>query len=167
MPNEIQEAPDAGTLTTVEKNVSFENVSFAYEEQPVLHEVSLNISKGEVVALVGPSGAGKSTLVNLLPRFFDPNSGAIEIDGIDIRKLTLKSLRSLIGLVTQDTILFDDSIRANIAYGRSDLPLEKIREAAAAAYADDFIMETPSGYETRVGEAGAVRDSALLSPGPC
>ena len=152
--NEIVEAPDAGTLDTVTKAVSFESVSFAYEEQPVLQDVSLSLRKGEVVALVGPSGAGKSTLVNLLPRFFDPNSGAIDIDGIDIRKLTLKSLRSLIGLVTQDTVLFDDSIRANIGYGRSDLPLEKIREAAAAAYADDFIMQTLSGYDTRIGEAG-------------
>lgn len=154
VPNEIVEAPDAGTLETVTKGVSFESVSFAYEEQPVLQDVSLSLRKGEVVALVGPSGAGKSTLVNLLPRFFDPNSGVIEIDGIDIRNLTLKSLRSLIGLVTQDTVLFDDSIRANIGYGRSDLPLEQIREAAAAAYADDFIMQTPAGYETGIGEAG-------------
>ncbi len=154
VPNEIQEAPDAGTLATVNEAVSFENVSFAYERQPVLRDVSLRLGKGEVVALVGPSGAGKSTLVNLLPRFFDPNSGIIEIDGHDIQKLTLKSLRSLIGLVTQETVLFDDSIRANIAYGRSDLPLEQIREAAAAAYADDFIMETPSEYDTSVGESG-------------
>ena len=109
---------------------------------------------GEIVALVGPSGAGKSTLVNLLPRFFDPTSGRLTIDGVDIRDLKLKGLRALIGIVTQDTVLFNDTIRNNIAYGRSDLPLERVREAAAAAYADEFIMQLPKGYDTVIGESG-------------
>jgi subfamily B ATP-binding cassette protein MsbA len=129
-------------------------VSFSYEERQVLRKVELKIRAGEIVALVGPSGAGKSTLVNLLPRFFDPDSGIISIDGIDIRDLTLKSLRSHIGIVTQDTLLFNDSVRDNIAYGRSDLPFERVREAAAAAYADEFIMQLPHGYDTVIGESG-------------
>jgi subfamily B ATP-binding cassette protein MsbA len=103
---------------------------------------------------VGPSGAGKSTFVNLLPRFFDPGAGRLTIDGVDIRDLKLKSLRALIGIVTQDTLLFNDTIRNNIAYGRSDLPLERVREAAAAAYADEFIMQDPEGYDAVIGESG-------------
>jgi subfamily B ATP-binding cassette protein MsbA len=120
----------------------------------VVKDLDLRIRAGEIVALVGPSGAGKSTLVNLLPRFFDPDQGRLSIDGIDIRDLKLASLRGLIGIVTQDTVLFNDTIRNNIAYGRSDLPLERVREAAAAAYADEFIMQLPRGYDTVVGEAG-------------
>ena len=155
VPNDIQEAPDAKMIDTVREGVRYEAVSFSYgEDRPVLRDVSLAIRAGEIVALVGPSGAGKSTMVNLLPRFFDPTSGRLTIDGTDIRDLTLKSLRSLIGVVTQDTLLFNDSIRANIAYGRSDLPLERVREAAAAAYADEFIMELPRGYDTVIGESG-------------
>jgi subfamily B ATP-binding cassette protein MsbA len=154
IPNEIEEDEDAQALTGVCREICFESVNFAYEEQPVLLDIALTVHKGEVVALVGPSGAGKSTLINLLPRFFDPDTGSLTIDGIDIRRVTLKSLRSQIGLVTQDTVLFDDSVRNNIAYGRLDLPLAKIREAAAAAYADDFVMEMPEGYETRIGESG-------------
>jgi subfamily B ATP-binding cassette protein MsbA len=155
VPNDIQEAPDATTIDTVREGVRYENVSFSYgEDRPVLREVDLSIRAGEIVALVGPSGAGKSTLVNLLPRFFDPTGGRLTIDGTDIRQLTLKSLRALIGVVTQDTLLFNDTIRANIAYGRSDLPLERVREAAAAAYADEFIMELPNGYDTTIGESG-------------
>jgi subfamily B ATP-binding cassette protein MsbA len=119
-----------------------------------LHDIDLALRQGEVVALVGPSGAGKSTLVNLLPRFFDADSGAIRIDGIDVRDLQVKSLRSLIGLVTQETILFNDTVRANISYGRDDLSTERIREAAAAAYADEFISELAEGYDTTVGEGG-------------
>ena len=122
VPNEIQEAANPLKVETVETEVSFEDVSFAYEDQQVLHNVDLTIKKGEMVAVVGPSGAGKSTLINLLPRFFDPNSGRVTIDGIDIKQLRLDSLRALIGMVTQDTVLFDDTIRNNIGYGRHDLP---------------------------------------------
>lgn len=154
VPNEIEEAENPRQIESVEKEIRFDNVSFAYDDQQVLHDVNLSIKKGEMVAIVGPSGAGKSTLINLLPRFFDPNSGAVRIDGIDIRDLSLESLRSLIGMVTQDTVLFDDTIRNNIGYGRRDLPLEKVREAAAAAYADEFIMEAQHGYDTLIGEAG-------------
>jgi len=154
IPNDIQEVENPRTTQDVEREITFQGVSFAYDDQRVLHDIDLTIDKGEMVALVGPSGAGKSTLVNLLPRFFDPDAGSVTIDGIDIRQLSLESLRSLIGIVTQDTVLFDDSIRDNIAYGRRDLPLEKIREAAAAAYADEFIMESRAAYDTQIGESG-------------
>jgi len=153
-PNDIDERPGAGTLDGVRKNISYERVGFGYDDRQVLREVELTIRAGEIVAVVGPSGAGKSTLVNLLPRFFDPDSGRITIDGVDIRDLTLKSLRALIGIVTQDTVLFNDTVRNNIAYGRSDLPFERVREAAAAAYADEFVMELPHGYDTVIGESG-------------
>ena len=154
VPNEVEERDGAGALDTVRRSVAYRDVWFSYDDQPVLRGIDLELAVGEIVALVGPSGAGKSTLVNLLPRFFDPTSGRVEIDGVDIRDLSLKSLRSLIGLVTQDTVLFNDSVRANIAYGRADLPLERVREAAAAAYADEFIMRMPKGYDTVVGEGG-------------
>jgi subfamily B ATP-binding cassette protein MsbA len=154
IPNDVEERPDARDIDTVRQGISYERVSFSYETQPVLRDVSVSIRAGEIVALVGPSGAGKSTFVNLLPRFFDPTSGRVAIDGVDIRDLKLKSLRSLIGIVTQDTTLFNDTIRNNIAYGRSDLPLERVREAAAAAYADEFIMEMPNGYDSVIGESG-------------
>jgi subfamily B ATP-binding cassette protein MsbA len=154
LPNDIAERPDARSIDTVRQGIAYEHVTFAYEDRPALWDVSLAIRAGEIVAVVGPSGAGKSTFVNLLPRFFDPTGGRVAIDGIDIRDLSLKSLRSLIGIVTQETVLFNDTIRANIAYGRSDIPLERVREAAAAAYADEFIMELPNGYETVIGEGG-------------
>ncbi len=154
VPNEVEERPAARAAAGVERSVAFEDVCFAYEERPVLRHLTLRIRSGETVALVGPSGAGKSTLVSLLPRFFDPDSGRVAIDGVDIRDLTLKSLRALVGIVTQETILFNDTVRNNIAYGRSDLPREQIREAAAAAYADDFIMELPRAYDSVIGESG-------------
>ncbi|MGB3564165.1 MAG: ABC transporter transmembrane domain-containing protein [Thermoanaerobaculia bacterium] len=154
IPSEIEEKPDALELQGVEQGIVFDKVSFAYDAPRVLHEVDLTIRKGETVALVGPSGAGKSTLINLLPRFFDPDAGSVSIDGIDIRDVTLDSLHAVIGMVTQVTVLFDDTIRNNIAYGRRDMPLVMIREAAAAAYADKFIMEMPKGYETVIGESG-------------
>ena len=155
-PNEVRDRQGSRSLATVEHQIGFERVSFAYEDadRPVLRDVDLTIHRGEIVALVGPSGAGKSTLVNLLPRFFDPDSGRVTIDGIDLRDLKLASLRALIGIVTQDTVLFDDTVRANIAYGRADLPLERVREAAAAAYADDFVMQISDGYDARIGESG-------------
>jgi subfamily B ATP-binding cassette protein MsbA len=152
--NEITDRPGARNVGTVQRGIAYEAVAFAYEEREVLHGIDLEIRAGEIVALVGSSGAGKSTLVNLLPRFFDPDAGRIAIDGVDIRDLAVKSLRSLIGIVTQDTMLFNDTVRDNIAYGRSDLPLERVREAAAAAYADEFIMELPQGYDTVIGESG-------------
>ena len=154
LPNDIAERPEAREHEAVREGLAYERVCFSYEERQVLRDVDLAIRAGEIVAVVGPSGAGKSTLVNLLPRFFDPDSGRIAIDGVDTRDLTLKSLRALIGVVTQDTVLFNDTVRNNIAYGRSDLPLERVREAAAAAYADEFVMELPSGYETVIGESG-------------
>ena len=154
VPNDVQERPDARAVDTVRQGIAYEGVSFSYETQPVLRDVTLSIRAGEIVALVGPSGAGKSTFVNLLPRFFDPTAGRVTIDGVDIRDLKLKSLRELIGIVTQDTTLFNDTIRNNIAYGRADLPIERVREAAAAAYADEFIMEMPNGYDSVIGESG-------------
>jgi ATP-binding cassette, subfamily B, bacterial MsbA len=154
--NELRTRQGTAVPATVDREIRFENVSFAYDatDQPVLHDVELAIRRGEIVALVGPSGAGKSTMVNLLPRFFDPDRGRVTIDGLDLRDMELGALRALIGIVTQETVLFDDTVRANIAYGRADLPLERVREAAAAAYADDFVMRLPAGYETRLGESG-------------
>ncbi len=156
--SEIVDRSTAQPISELEQGVRFENVSFDYEGsrhgRSVLSGVRLDLHRGEVVALVGPSGAGKSTLVNLLPRFFDPVSGQVLMDGVDIRDLPLRNLRSLIGVVTQETVLFNDSVRNNIAYGRDDLPLEQVRMAAAAAYADDFIMAMPDGYDTVVGEGG-------------
>ncbi len=153
---EVLERPGSQPITTVREAICYEAVHFSYghDESPVLTGVDLEIRQGQVVALVGHSGAGKSTLVNLLPRFFDPNEGQVTIDGVDVRELRLKDLRALIGIVSQETVLFNETIRNNIAYGRSDLPMERVREAAAAAYADEFVMRLPHGYETVVGEAG-------------
>jgi len=154
LPVEIADRPNAQVIPNVEADLTFENISFAYTEQVVLRGINLQIHKGEVIAFVGPSGAGKSTLVSLLPRFFDPDSGCVRIDGIDIRDFTLESLRSLIGLVTQETVLFNDSVRNNIAYGQKDVSLERIREASAAAYADEFVMRLPQEYDSVIGESG-------------
>ncbi len=155
VPNEIRDREGAQTIDGFRTSVQFDRVSFSYGDAEVLKEVTLEIPRGEVVAVVGPSGAGKSTLINLLPRFYDPEAGRLTIDGLDTRDATLESLRQQIGIVTQETVLFDDTVRNNIAYGRSDLSLENVREAAAAAYADEFIMELPAGYDTRIGEAGS------------
>ncbi|HVS16529.1 MAG TPA: ABC transporter ATP-binding protein [Thermoanaerobaculia bacterium] len=153
-PNEIVDAPSHPPLEGMKEAIRFERVCFSYGSKPVLTDFSLEVRRGEVLALVGPSGAGKSTVVNLLPRFFDPDEGRVCIDGIDIRALSLQNLRSLIGVVTQETVLFNDTVRNNIAYGRGELPLERVREAAAAAYADEFIMELEHGYDTVIGEGG-------------
>jgi ATP-binding cassette, subfamily B, bacterial MsbA len=155
IPNDIADRPGARDAAGVKTGLAYEQVSFSYDGQNmVMRDLSLAIRAGEIVALVGASGAGKSTLVNLLPRFFDPDSGRITLDGTDLRDLRLVSLRSLIGMVTQETLLFNDTVRNNIAYGRTDLPLERVREAAAAAYADEFIMQMPHGYDTVIGESG-------------
>ncbi|HVS01613.1 MAG TPA: ABC transporter ATP-binding protein [Thermoanaerobaculia bacterium] len=154
LPVDVVERPGAGSLQRVERGIAYQGVSFSYETEPVLRDIDLEIHGGEIVALVGPSGAGKTSLVNLLPRYFDPTEGRLTLDGVDLRDLSLAGLRSLIGIVTQETVLFNDSIRNNIAYGRADLPLERVREAAAAAYADEFIAQLPHGYDTVIGEGG-------------
>jgi subfamily B ATP-binding cassette protein MsbA len=151
----LTEAPDARPLALERGEIKFENVSFAYDpENPVLKNVNLTVPPGRTVALVGPSGSGKSTLVNLALRFFDPQRGNVLIDGQDIAKVTVASLREQIALVTQDPLLFDDTIRANIAYGPRAVDEEQVIHAAKAAAAHDFLMGLPKGYDTRVGEAG-------------
>jgi subfamily B ATP-binding cassette protein MsbA len=150
--------PDAGTgeLAPFARAIRYESVSFAYGDAPVLHRLSLEIRKGEVVALVGGSGGGKTTVANLLPRFWDPTAGRVTIDGRDIREVSLRSLRGQLALVTQDTVLFNDTIRNNIAYGSPDIPLADVERAARMAQAHDFISAMPQGYETRVGEKGTL-----------
>ncbi len=141
-----------GEFTTA---VEFHAVAFQYADgDPVLDDISMTIRKGEVVAIVGPSGAGKSTLVDLVPRFYDPTGGSITIDGVDLRSVELKALRDMIGIVTQETILFNDTVRNNIAYGLDDCPIERVIDAARAANAHAFISEMPLGYESRIGERG-------------
>jgi subfamily B ATP-binding cassette protein MsbA len=151
-----EEGADAGTrdLDCVRDAIRFEGVSFAYRREPVLSGVDLTIRTGSVVALVGASGGGKSTIGDLIPRFYEVAAGRITIDGRDIRELRLESLRASIAVVTQFTFLFNDTIRANIAYGRPDLPAERVEAAAAAANAHEFIRRLPLGYDTVVGELG-------------
>lgn len=151
---EVIDGPNAQPLEGVEEEILFDRVTFAYDNEPILNEVTLRIRVGEAVAIVGESGVGKSTLLDLLPRFYDVSSGAVLIDGKDVRDLTQRSLRDKIGIVTQQTILFDDTVRNNIAYGRPDLPLEKVMEAAKAAHAHDFIAALPQGYDSQIGEDG-------------
>jgi subfamily B ATP-binding cassette protein MsbA len=156
---EIQDKPKALVLPPFRNTVRFENVCFAYREiegdgLPVLRNVNLEVRAGEIVAIVGSSGAGKSTLVHLIPRFFDVTAGAIKIDGHDLRDVTLASLRAQIGIVTQETILFNDTVRNNIAYGLPDVDQADVIEAARAALAHDFILRLPDGYDTVIGERG-------------
>ncbi len=154
---EVVERPGAIELPRFSASVEFREVTFGYDDghgKPVLSGVSLNVPAGYVVAIVGRSGAGKTTLVNLLPRFYDVSTGAVCLDGHDVRDVTLASLRRQIGIVTQETVLFDDTIAANIAYGMPDATREAIEAAARAAHAHDFIMGQPSGYETAIGERG-------------
>ena len=151
----ILDFPNAKTLDTFSKDITYKNVSFEYEEnKPILKNINLNIKKGQTVAFVGASGSGKSTIANLILRFYDVNSGEILVDGIDIRNLTLESLRDKIGVVSQDVFLFNDSIRYNIAYGKLDASDEEIEIAAKAANAHKFISKMPEGYNTLIGERG-------------
>jgi subfamily B ATP-binding cassette protein MsbA len=151
---EIRDLPGATSLAPFERAISFEQVEFSYGDENVLSGVDLILRAGEVVALVGPSGSGKSTLASLLPRFYDPTAGRILFDGRDIREATLESLRSQIGIVTQETVVFDDTVRNNIAYGRRDTTREQIESVARAAHAHEFIERLPQGYDTVLGERG-------------
>jgi subfamily B ATP-binding cassette protein MsbA len=151
---EIRNKPGARDLGQIREGIEFQDVSFKYEDDWVLKNINLRIRVGEVVAFVGSSGGGKTTLVNLVPRFYDVNSGRILIDGQDIRDLTVESLRSKIAIVTQQTILFNDTVENNIAYGNIGQPYEKIVEAAEAAFAHNFIRNLPEGYKTLIGEQG-------------
>jgi len=152
---EVTDRADAKPLSTRDGRVAFENVAFAYEGDNAIESVSFAVAPGETVALVGASGAGKSTVFNLLPRLYDVTAGRVTIDEVDVRDVTLASLRRSIALVSQDTTLFDDTIRANIAFGKPDASFDEIEAAAKAAVAHDFILAQPQGYDTRVGERGA------------
>jgi subfamily B ATP-binding cassette protein MsbA len=157
--DEVRDRKGAQALNAFTGLIEFRDVRFGYErvghKKETLHGVSLTLRRGEVLALVGPSGAGKSTLVNLLPRFYDVTDGAILLDNHDVRDLTLVSLRKQIGKVTQETVLFNDTVRNNIAYGQPDAPMSRIEEAAKNALAHDFILRLPNGYDTIIGERGA------------
>jgi subfamily B ATP-binding cassette protein MsbA len=156
--DDVKERPHAAAMPQFSNSIRFDNVGFSYStekgEEQILHNVDLEVHSGELLALVGPSGAGKSTLVNLIPRFFDVTSGSILIDGRDIREVTLGSLRRQVAQVTQETILFNDTVRNNIAYGQPDVRNELVEQAARNALAHDFIMRMPQGYATVVGEKG-------------
>jgi subfamily B ATP-binding cassette protein MsbA len=156
--DEVVEKKRAAVLKDFRQTILFDHAEFGYERdgetKPVLEEITLEVRRGEVIAFVGPSGAGKSSLVNLIPRFFDVTGGRILIDGYDLRDLTLESLRKQIGKVTQETILFNDTVRNNIAYGQPDVPLARVQEAAQMALAHDFILRMPDGYDTVIGEKG-------------
>jgi len=154
---EVAESPSAIALPPFSSLIEFRNVSFAYEDthqHPILRGVSFNVPVGQMIAIVGRSGAGKTTLVNLIPRFFDVTAGEILIDGRDLRDVTLKSLRAQVGIVTQETVLFDDTIANNIAYGSLRATAAEIEAVAVAAHAHEFIVAAPHGYQTRIGERG-------------
>jgi subfamily B ATP-binding cassette protein MsbA len=150
----ISQPENAVELSSFKEKIEFKDVNFSYGAKEVLHGINLCVKAGDIIAIVGASGAGKTTLVNLIPRFYDPSGGAVLIDGIDVRNTTLKSLREQVGIVTQETILFNDTVLANIAYGRLDMPLDIVFEAARIANIHDFIMKLPKQYETVVGERG-------------
>jgi subfamily B ATP-binding cassette protein MsbA len=155
--SEVLERPGATALPKLAAGVSFRNVTFGYEDRDhrrILKDVSFDVPVGQMVAIVGLSGAGKTTLVNLIPRFYDVTGGAILVDGIDIRDVTIASLRAQIGMVTQDTVLFDDTVANNIGYGSPGASRERIEAAARAAHAHEFVVTLPDGYETRIGERG-------------
>ncbi|HEY0157743.1 MAG TPA: ATP-binding cassette domain-containing protein, partial [Thermoanaerobaculia bacterium] len=166
VPNDVTEKPDAVELKSVGRGIRYEGVTFTYGRAdnppaeaggtPVLRDITLDVAPGEIVALVGGSGAGKSTLVNLLPRFYDVTGGRITVDGVDIRDAQLVSLRRLMGFVTQEVVLFNDTVRNNIAYGRSDVEEQRVIDAARAANAHEFISALPRGYDTQIGESGVL-----------
>jgi subfamily B ATP-binding cassette protein MsbA len=151
---EVTDAPDAQVLPAFSREVEYRNISFRYDDEMVLKHIKFKVKYGEKVALVGSSGAGKTTLVNLLPRFYEVTKGKLLVDGIDIRQATLQSLRDQIGVVSQQTLLFNDTVQNNIAYGRPDIPAEEVIKAAKMADAHDFIVKLPQGYNTVIGEQG-------------
>lgn len=151
----IQNKPDAKLLDTFKRHIEFRNVSFAYDKHHVLKDINLKIEKGKTIALVGPSGGGKSTLADLVPRFYDPAHGEVLLDGIALPDYEIESLRRVMGVVTQESILFNDSIFNNIAFGMENVAEEAVIQAAKVANAHDFIMQTPNGYQTTIGERGA------------
>jgi len=156
--DDVREKPHARRLPAFSQTVRFDHVSFTYgsegEDARVLHDINLDVRRGEVVAIVGSSGSGKSTLVHLIPRFFDPSEGRLLIDGHDVRDVTLASLRQQVGIVTQETVLFNDTVRNNIAYGQPNVSLKEVEAAARAALAHDFIRALPAGYDEVIGERG-------------
>jgi ATP-binding cassette, subfamily B, bacterial MsbA len=157
----VRETHGAKRLPRFSDGIRFKDVSFAYEGngedgRQILHDIDLEVKRGEVVAVVGSSGAGKSTMVHLIPRFFDVTAGRILIDGYDVREVTLSSLRAQVGIVTQETVLFNDTVRNNIAYGQPHVPQKQVETAARAALAHDFILALPSGYDTVIGERGVL-----------
>lgn len=155
LPEAIQEAPDAKVLPPVKGKVEFDNVKFSYNpEEEVLGGLSFTVNPGEVTAIVGPSGAGKSTIASLLPRFYDVTGGDIRVDGYSIKDVTLDSLRGQVGIVPQETMLFNGSVYDNILYGRLDATPDEVFAAAKAANADDFIRQLPHGYDTQLGDRG-------------
>ena len=152
--SEIQDKENARYLTPMKREICFEDVSFGYGEKEILSDIRLKIKAGEILAVVGPSGVGKTSLMNLLPRFYDPTRGRILIDGADVKDVTLRSLRDQIGIVTQETVLFNDTVSANIAYGRSKTPQADIERAAKIANAHAFVMSLPRKYQTVIGDRG-------------
>ena len=153
--DDVVDSPKAIAILSARGSIEFQNVSFAYaQDRDVLHNLDLTISPNQIVALVGGTGAGKSTLLSLVPRFYDPTSGSVTLDGCDLREITKKSLRAHIAIVLQDTLLFSTSVRENIAYGRPDATEEEIVDAARRAQADEFIRQMPNGYQSAVGERG-------------
>jgi len=151
---DIGDAPGAIQLGKVKGRITYENVSFNYDDTPVLKRINLEIKLGEMVALVGPTGVGKTTMANLIPRFYDPTEGRILVDGVDVRTVAISSLRRNVGMVLQDVFLFNGTVAENIGYGSPDATLEEIIEAAISAGADEFIREMPNGYDTHIGERG-------------
>ncbi|MCX5694204.1 MAG: ABC transporter ATP-binding protein [Candidatus Omnitrophica bacterium] len=152
----VKESLSAKVLSGFNKSIKFSNICFSYADAQILKGVNLDIEYGQMLAIVGPSGSGKSTLVDLIPRFYDPQSGEILIDGVNIREFSLKSLRSQIGIVNQETMLFNDTIRSNIAYGKPNASFAQIEEAAKRAHAHDFILNCPQGYDTIIGDRGVM-----------